>query len=83
MITHKGYHIVTANSRGGKAGRGHAKTSTVQVREPMHGDSYLLKAQFRFTIGDDESLRQATLKALRWATDARLKARGFETQTKG
>lgn len=43
---------------------GNKRTSTIQVRE--HGvirDAYLLRKQFRFTMGDEDSLRAAYKKA--------------------
>ena len=48
-IPYKGYVIAEANERGGKAGRGQNRTSTIQVREPLQGDNYLLKKQVRYT----------------------------------
>lgn len=50
MITHKGFQIATASSTGGKAGRGHNKTSTVQVRWPQNG-GYTIEKQIRFKVG--------------------------------
>lgn len=43
---------------GGKAGKGHNKTSTVQVM-----DGNMLVKQFRFKVGDSESYRKAREKA--------------------
>lgn len=48
-IPYKGYVIAEANKQGGKAGRGHNRTSTIQVRQPLQGDNYLLKKQIRYT----------------------------------
>lgn len=48
---YKGYEIALSNSAGGKAGRGHNVTATVQVREPFNDESYLLKKQIRFKTG--------------------------------
>lgn len=45
---------------GGKAGKGHNKTSGVQVLR----DGLLIK-NFRFTVGDDESRDNALLKAIK------------------
>lgn len=54
-------------SRGhGKACRGMKRTATFQVIEPS-GDGYLVKKQFRFTIGDDASRGKALRKAEEFA----------------
>lgn len=52
------YTIRLARQTGGKAGKGHNKTSTVQVFQ----DSMIVK-QFRFLTNDPESLKRATEKA--------------------
>lgn len=46
----------------GKACRGCAKTGTLQLRKRTSGGFMLLK-QFRFTNGDEDSLRKAYIKA--------------------
>lgn len=65
-MKYKGYDIVTANQRGGKAGRGHNKTTTLQVREPTSGDGYLLKKQIRYRVGDGHGYGGALHKAKLW-----------------
>jgi len=61
-----GYTIVPANARGGRAGRGHNATSTIQVREDVNDTSYLLKAQFRYTVDSTASRNRAIAKARLW-----------------
>ena len=53
-------HLPTS---GGKAGKGHQKTSTIQVRK----DNRIVK-QFRFTIDDNESRKAAVAKAKEFAS---------------
>jgi hypothetical protein len=62
-IEYNGYVIAEANARGGKAGRGHNRTSTIQVRQPLQGDNYLLKKQIRYTTVSKESKAGAILTA--------------------
>lgn len=54
-IPYKGYVIAEADKRGGKAGRGHNRTSTIQVQKPLQGDTYLLEKQIRYTVMSAES----------------------------
>lgn len=58
-------HLVIAesNGRGGKAGRGHNRTATIQVRQMLTGGDYLLKKQFRYKVGDRASRESAVAKA--------------------
>lgn len=56
--THRGYLIRPARPTGGKAGKGQNRTSTLQVLAVQPGYTTLLRA-FRFTVGDDKSLRAA------------------------
>lgn len=49
-MKYKGYNIVESSGHG-KACKGLKKSSSIQVRESLP-DGYLLKKQFRFTIGD-------------------------------
>lgn len=60
---------IEPSSGSGKACKGCNKTATIQVREPTHV-GYLLRKSFRFTVGDKESLKQATEKALKFADTA-------------
>jgi len=62
--------IVVESRRHGKAGKGKKKTSTWQVRDHCLADpgDYILKKQFKFTVGDDKSKHAANLKALAFAT---------------
>lgn len=64
-ILYKGYTICRS-SGGGKAGKGHNKTASVQVRQSLGPDSYLLKKQFRFTVGNDGSFDRAFTKAVHY-----------------
>lgn len=50
MTIYKGYIIKNAKSTGGKAGKGHNKTSTIQVMK----DNMLIK-HFRFLVGNSYS----------------------------
>lgn len=52
------YEIKLARQSGGKAGKGHNKTSTVQV----HCDSIIVK-QFRFNVDEAGSFKKALAKA--------------------
>lgn len=47
----------------GRACAGCAKTGTLRVIERDSSGGYLIKKQFRFTNGDEESLRSAYRKA--------------------
>ena len=60
-----GYQLARSGTHGGKAGRGHNKTSTIQVREPA-GDGYFLKTQFRYQTGNSRSESNAIMKARAW-----------------
>jgi hypothetical protein len=67
-----GYEIALSNGRGGKAGTGHNKTATIQVREPVRPGEYLLKAQFRFNTASSVSKANAHAKARAWIDAQRL-----------
>jgi len=67
-----GYEIAHSNRRGGKAGTGHNKTATIQVREPVRPGEYLLKAQFRYTVASSASKANAHAKARAWIDAQRL-----------
>lgn len=67
-MNYKGYEICTANQRGGKAGRGRNKTTTLQVHEPSSGGS-LVKKQFRYTVGNEHSYGGALHKAKLWVDE--------------
>ena len=67
-----GYEIAHSNGRGGKAGTGHNKTATIQVREPVRPGEYLLKAQFRYTVASSASKANAHAKARAWIDCQRL-----------
>lgn len=49
-----------ALSTGGKAGKGHNKTSTIQVFDT---ETWCIVKSFRYTVGDRESYRTAVEKA--------------------
>ena len=61
-----GYQIATCNGRGGKAGIGHNRTTTIQVREPLQPGSFLLRAQFRYEVASSSARSAAIMKAHRW-----------------
>ena len=67
-----GYEIAHSNGRGGKAGTGHNKTATIQVREPVRPGEYFLKAQFRYTVASSASKANAHAKARAWIDCQRL-----------
>jgi hypothetical protein len=62
MTELNGYTIKLANQTGGKAGKGHNKTSTVQVIK----DGCLVK-QFRYTVDNPASFMEASRKAIEFA----------------
>lgn len=64
-MQYKDYEISTSNQRGGKAGRGHNKTSTVQVRKPIP-NGYLLEKAYRYRVGDAHGYSNALHKAKLW-----------------
>lgn len=63
-MKYKGYEIVQANRRGGKAGRGCNKTTSLQIREPLMGTNYLLVKQIRFKLEHATSAVKAMAKAM-------------------
>lgn len=62
---YKGYHIKTANKYGGKAGRNHNRTSTLQITEAV-GTGYYIKKQYSFIVGNKESYDKAWTKMIKW-----------------
>jgi len=54
------FHLPTS---GGKAGKGHQKTSTIQVRK-----ANCIVKQFRFYVDDTESMKVAVGKAKEFAS---------------
>ncbi len=69
-MKYKGFDVVLANPRGGKAGRGRNKTTTLQVREPFNSQGdYLLKKQIRFNVGTEEETKLAMRAAIKKATE--------------
>lgn len=62
-MQYRGYTIAESRPTGGKAGKGHNKTATIQVREPAGDSGYLLKKQFRFPVDDDFKCKMAYQKA--------------------
>jgi hypothetical protein len=72
-MKYKGYDIVLS-SGGGKAGKGFNKTATVQVHEPFNAESYLLRKQIRYTVGDRASLEKAMQKARTFVDELVVKA---------
>lgn len=61
LAEYKGYTITVPTS-GGKAGKGYAKTSNVQVRDRQ----FCIPKMFQFNVGDAESIRAAARKAREW-----------------
>jgi hypothetical protein len=55
----KEYLVKYANKTGGKAGKGHNKTSTVQVLY-----NHVIMKHIRYNVNDHESLMKALLKAM-------------------
>lgn len=76
------YEIAESNSHGGKAGYGRNKTATIQVREPIRPGEYLLKAQFRYTVGDLKSHRKAHKQAEKWIARKRKPGRPLAKKPK-
>jgi hypothetical protein len=72
-MKYKGYDICLSKG-GGKAGKGFNKTGTVQVHEPFNSESYLLKKQIRYSVGDPTSLDKAMQKARAFVDDLVVKA---------
>lgn len=70
-----GYEIALSNGRGGKAGTGHNKTATIQVREPVRPGEYLLKAQFHYDVASNAAKANAHAKARVWIDAQRLKTK--------
>lgn len=62
MTELNGYTIKLAHQTGGKAGKGHNKTSTVQVIK----DNFIIK-QFRYTVDNPASFMRASKKAIDFA----------------
>jgi len=61
-MKYHGFIIVRANGRGGKAGKGCNRTTSIQVRESLPLGGYVIVKQFRFGEGCD-SREVATAKA--------------------
>lgn len=68
IMTYKGFEIVES-SRHGKAVKGQKIKSSIQVREPMGSDGYLLKKQIPFTAKDSIKKQMALDKAKKWVDD--------------
>lgn len=62
-MQYNGYEIARSSNSGGKAGSGHNKTATIQVRKVFGSGGYLILKHFRFTTGTLESKREAEQKA--------------------
>lgn len=60
-----GYEIHTPTS-GGKAGKGHNKTTSLQIRRPLPGGGSLLLKAFRFQTAFIHSRREASSKVVAW-----------------
>lgn len=63
LIDLEGGYSIHLPESGGKAGKGHNKTSTIQLRKES-GGGYLIVASKRFTMDDPES-RKAALRKVR------------------
>lgn len=62
QIRYKGYII--AESRGhGKALKGAKRTATIQIREPVNEDIFLIKKIVRFRAGDQDQKEKAIARA--------------------
>ncbi len=55
--------IINSRPEGGKAGRGHNKTSTFQVIDTYSKKGYMILNHFRFNVGDPESKKRAYKRA--------------------
>jgi len=62
-MKYKGYIIAESKPTGGKAGKGHNKSATIQVRECTNGGFFLYK-QFRYVFSDLQSKNGAIIKAM-------------------
>ena len=65
------FRIIHARNTGGKAGKGRNKTSTLQLIKRFSPFSYAVIKQFRYTVGNAESLKKANEKAEKALNDIR------------
>jgi hypothetical protein len=74
-MEYRGYVIKDTGDQGGKAGHGRDKTASIQVREQLPGQEYLLLFSSVYNIGDPEDLKCSVQKAKEFI-DRRDDARG-------
>lgn len=71
-MKYKGYEIWSSVG-GGKAGKGHNVTATIQVREWLQPPNYLLKKQIRYKVNDHQSMLKAIDKAKKFIDELVIK----------
>lgn len=62
---YKGYTIQDASPTGGKAGKGHNKTTSVQVLE-RHGEGFVKLWHTRYKVGDMAARGRAVVRCIEW-----------------
>ena len=72
-MQYNGYEIKQAQKTGGKAGKGHNKTSTIQVQESVPA-GYTIKKHFRYEVRNIASKQNAIQRAKDFV-DQMIKAR--------
>lgn len=74
QVKYKGYLIRQASPTGGKAGKGHNRTSSVSVNTLNYTEAMRDRRPFgttiRFIVGDEASRRRAWEKAVDWINRA-------------
>lgn len=71
-MDYKGYRIVNALPTGGKAGKGHNKTSTIQVLDRATGRYRTMLKMFRYTVAKPCDRDRAVSKAMAWIDERML-----------
>lgn len=70
LVNLEGGYSIHLPTTGGKAGKGHNKTSTLQLRRD-NGDTFIIVGQARFEVADPESRRKALSKLREKYNEAR------------
>ena len=87
---YRGYRIRQASATGGKAGKGHNRTSSISVTPvnfPAHGGTYK-STVIRFNVFNPVGLAKAAVKARNWVDEvdareaAELTATGVKLEAK-
>ncbi len=55
LFIHKGYEVWQPTS-GGKAGKGHNKTTSIQIRRQLFSGGYVIVKQFRYKVADSQGI---------------------------